>query len=436
MAKKRYNLKKIFIVFGVILPLILLSIFLVIKHSLSRTIAFGDEKIEITEEAKESLVSVLDAFEDSGNNAYASVDFELDEFIEKYPFTYKRGFSDPKKYDLYLPYKEDLLLIKSVDEDKWLRLSDYNSRELYFKTGKFKDKYSEVHASTSPEIKTRGEIDQIEQGDMAYLLFKNVKVPEYLKVSFKGKDLDFFKLEDGSKDTYVAIIPSTYESEVGKMPIEFSYSSKYMPNLNMTYLTVKERDFSEQYLTIPADTEREKRNKEAREEFSNKMKNVFNKNTYKFSGDMDKFFSGFELPCYGFLTTEYGATRYINEELSPYTHTGLDIACIIGTPVSATAEGRVVFAGELTMSGNTVVINHGFNIYSSYYHLNSLDCQEGEIVEAGQKIGESGTTGFSNGPHLHFEISYKDKRMEAGYFIYGKAVTFDNYEELFESKAN
>ncbi len=436
MVHKRYNRRKIFIVFGVIIPLLFLSIFLLVKHSLSRSIVFENENITITEEAKEDLVIFLDEFEDSAKNSYFIEDMDIDEYIEKYPFSYKRGFSDEKNYVLYLPYKEDVLLINSLDENRWLRLADFNSKDLYFQTEEFKDKYSKAHASTSPKLKTRGEIAQIEQGDMAYLIFKNVKVPEYLKVTFQGKALDYFKLNDGSKDTYVAIIPSTYESELGKMPIEFSYSSKFMPTVHMMYLTVKERGFSQQRLNVSHDMEKEKRTEEARKEFASEMKGVFDSNTYNFFGDMDKFLSGFELPCYGFLTTEYGAARYINDELSPYTHTGLDIACLIGTPVSATAEGKVVFADELTLTGNTVVINHGFNIYSSYYHMNSIDCKEGDIVEAGQKIGESGTTGFSTGPHLHFEISYKDKRMEAGHFLYGEAVTYDNYENLFESKLN
>ena len=90
-------------------------------------------------------------------------------------------------------------------------------------------------------------------------------------------------------------------------------------------------------------------------------------------------------------------------------HTGVDLAAPTGTPVLATAAGRVAFAGYRTGRGNQIVLEHlvsGQVIASSYGHLRDggIHVAAGDLVAAGQQIGEVGSTGNSTGPHLHFEI--------------------------------
>ena len=86
------------------------------------------------------------------------------------------------------------------------------------------------------------------------------------------------------------------------------------------------------------------------------------------------------------------------------------------------------------MTGNTVIINHGQGVFSSYLHLNEININEGDMVDTGQLIGAVGTTGFSTGPHLHFSISFYRMNLEPGYFIYGEPVTYDNYNGYFTKK--
>jgi murein DD-endopeptidase MepM/ murein hydrolase activator NlpD len=85
-------------------------------------------------------------------------------------------------------------------------------------------------------------------------------------------------------------------------------------------------------------------------------------------------------------------------------HTGVDFAVPIGTSVKAVAAGRVVSAGWEGSFGYQVVVRHADGRYSQYAHLSAISVRDGQSVVAGQRIGRSGSTGNSTGPHLHFEV--------------------------------
>ncbi|HUS84056.1 MAG TPA: M23 family metallopeptidase, partial [Anaerolineales bacterium] len=84
-------------------------------------------------------------------------------------------------------------------------------------------------------------------------------------------------------------------------------------------------------------------------------------------------------------------------------HTGIDFYGG-NVPIYAPASGVVVFAGPLVIRGNVTYINHGWGVYSGYFHQSEMFVQEGDLVERGQEIGITGSTGRSTGPHLHWEI--------------------------------
>jgi len=109
-------------------------------------------------------------------------------------------------------------------------------------------------------------------------------------------------------------------------------------------------------------------------------------------------------PVQGRITTEFGVIRYINDRESG-RHSGLDIAAPTGTPVLAANSGRVTLSEDLNVPGRTVVIDHGLNLFTVYYHLDERIAEEGDEVELGDVIGEVGSTGFSTGPHLHLTFS-------------------------------
>jgi len=100
-----------------------------------------------------------------------------------------------------------------------------------------------------------------------------------------------------------------------------------------------------------------------------------------------------------------------------FEHKGIDFKVASGTDVHATGNGRVVTSTEKEGWGNLIVIDHGLNILSYYAHLKDMQVKEGEYVSAGQVIGHVGSTGYSTGPHLHYEVRVEGEHVDpSGYF--------------------
>ncbi len=85
-------------------------------------------------------------------------------------------------------------------------------------------------------------------------------------------------------------------------------------------------------------------------------------------------------------------------------HMGVDLASLAGSPVPASNRGRVLFAEQLGIYGNTVILDHGQRLMSLYGHLSSMSVSRGQEVEKGDVIGFTGTTGLAGGDHLHFSV--------------------------------
>jgi len=85
-------------------------------------------------------------------------------------------------------------------------------------------------------------------------------------------------------------------------------------------------------------------------------------------------------------------------------HLGFDLASLRGSPVPAGNNGRVVFAAPLGIYGNTVILDHGFGLFSLYGHLSEIAATVGATVKRGDIIGKTGDTGLAAGDHLHFSI--------------------------------
>ncbi len=112
----------------------------------------------------------------------------------------------------------------------------------------------------------------------------------------------------------------------------------------------------------------------------------------------------FALPTAGDVTSAFGTRRTYNvAEASPY-HTGTDFGTPVGTPVYAPADGVVVFSGPLTVRGNVIIIDHGWGVMTGYWHLSASYVSDDEPVVSGQHIGDTGNSGLSTGPHLHWEM--------------------------------
>jgi murein DD-endopeptidase MepM/ murein hydrolase activator NlpD len=94
-------------------------------------------------------------------------------------------------------------------------------------------------------------------------------------------------------------------------------------------------------------------------------------------------------------------------------HPGIDYPAPAGTPVAAAGRGVVVFAGwDASGYGNLVVVEHPLGVRSMYAHLSSIAVRRGQQLAAGSRVGLVGTTGFSTGPHLHFELRLKGAALD------------------------
>ncbi|HBB68076.1 MAG: hypothetical protein A2X28_05650 [Elusimicrobia bacterium GWA2_56_46] len=108
-------------------------------------------------------------------------------------------------------------------------------------------------------------------------------------------------------------------------------------------------------------------------------------------------------PASGRITSSFGYRLAPLMSASEY-HTGIDIANDPGTPVYATADGVVRYAGWANGYGLSMVLDHGFAYSTLYGHFSELMVKEGAQIKRGQLLGRMGSTGTSTGPHLHYEV--------------------------------
>jgi murein DD-endopeptidase MepM/ murein hydrolase activator NlpD len=95
---------------------------------------------------------------------------------------------------------------------------------------------------------------------------------------------------------------------------------------------------------------------------------------------------------------------YQGKEIDHQTHLGFDLASFANTKVVAANRGKVIYAADLGIYGNCVIVDHGMGVQSLYGHLSSIDVPVGTMVEKGQTLGKSGMTGMAGGDHLHFTM--------------------------------
>ncbi|MDO8528010.1 MAG: M23 family metallopeptidase [Deltaproteobacteria bacterium] len=129
------------------------------------------------------------------------------------------------------------------------------------------------------------------------------------------------------------------------------------------------------------------------------------KEVYRFNPDTAYFWTAVPTvwPIRGWVTSNFGSRR------SPMTggrqfHEGIDIASPYGSPVTATGDGVVTFAGRQGGLGNKVIVDHGYGLVTVYGHNSKLMVKEGAHVTRGTIIAQIGSTGRSTGPHVHYEV--------------------------------
>ena len=122
--------------------------------------------------------------------------------------------------------------------------------------------------------------------------------------------------------------------------------------------------------------------------------------------------------CKGTVTSQFGPRIHPITKKNGF-HTGIDIANKKGTPISAAFSGSIQDCGNNEAYGNYILMHHSDNLCTFYGHLDSTNVRKGMNIRRGEVIGYMGSTGYSTGPHLHFEIRIEGIRVDPAYVLKG-----------------
>jgi murein DD-endopeptidase MepM/ murein hydrolase activator NlpD len=128
------------------------------------------------------------------------------------------------------------------------------------------------------------------------------------------------------------------------------------------------------------------------------------------------FAAVWQWPAIGPITGVFGSQRILNGQPST-PHFGVDIGAPAGAPVHAPVGGTVILAEELYLTGNTVIIDHGLGVTSTYAHLSSMAVKPGDRLAPDQLIGTVGATGRATGPHLHWGLNVGQVRVDPALLV-------------------
>ena len=142
--------------------------------------------------------------------------------------------------------------------------------------------------------------------------------------------------------------------------------------------------------------------------------------------------SGNPITPFTIYTSKYGS-RIHPVLKTRLNHWGLDFRAPVGTQIIAPADGVVKYAGRHGTFGKLTIISHAFGFETYYAHQSKIDVRVGDVVSKGDKIGKTGNTGRSTGPHLHYEIHYLGKKLDPINFA---KWNLENYNTLFEKEKN
>ena len=250
--------------------------------------------------------------------------------------------------------------------------------------------------SLDSSIKISFKPEKIKQGD---ILLVTVKAnPGAYKISGTFLDKPVYFYTDLNKNSYSALIGIDMNTEPNLYTLSLVLENEKAKKIKKSYkIKVRPAKFGLQKLTLPKemvelDEETLKRVR-AEQEKIGKVWNIFTEE-YLWQGN-------FIAPTEGELSSNFGLRRIINGE-PKNPHNGIDFAAPEGAPVYAPNHGRVVFIDEQFFSGKSLIIDHGFGLFTMYFHLSEILVDDGEDIKKGQAIAKVGKSGRATGPHLHW----------------------------------
>ncbi len=215
-------------------------------------------------------------------------------------------------------------------------------------------------------------------------------------------------------------VPSTVEPGRYRVRVEYTEGANSLRRIRYRELEILDRDYLESTIALDMamsalrTTTDPRRYRETRELMN--MLDTFRVEAVFAPGDMVLPVRGDDVR----VSARFGDRReflYSDGGQARSIHYGLDLAAPTGTPVVASASGRVVFAGDRLITGYSIVLEHLPGVYGLYYHMDSLATETGAFVRRGEVIGTVGATGLVTGPHLHWEIRVSGVPVEPERFL-------------------
>ena len=257
---------------------------------------------------------------------------------------------------------------------------------------------SDLRIESFPKVARQGDVCLVRTSGQASL--------KSIHGEFQGERFPIaFNNETGTYEGLIGIdmstSPATYEIKVIATDADNRVYSSALS------LRVEKVDFGTQALSLPPDMvdldakTLERVNQEAR-----KLQALF-----QISRDERLWEGVFIRPVKGEISTGFGLNRIINGQQRSQ-HTGVDLRAEKETPVLACNHGVVVLVDELFFTGKSVLLDHGWGLYSMYFHLSEALVKEGNLVRTGAILGRVGSTGRSTGPHLHWGIRLNGARVD------------------------
>jgi hypothetical protein len=268
---------------------------------------------------------------------------------------------------------------------------------------------AQVRKTCSGGVTLKSTAGIVSQGS---LLLNEIVGPKNLPTfasEWDGHDLPLWREQEKS-----AIVHGLIGVDLEKAPGQYEWKVSWpgtdgQPQSCSLMVTVRTGKFPTERLKVEKqfvqpDPEQEKR----AEEDQKKMRAIYDTVTLERLWE-----SKFRLPLKDVTTGgNFGRRRILNGE-SRSPHAGVDFPAATGTAVFASQSGKVALAENLYYSGNTVVIDHGYGIYTLYAHLSEIGVHAGDPVKVGAEIGKVGATGRVTGPHLHWGLTINHARVNA-----------------------
>ena len=246
---------------------------------------------------------------------------------------------------------------------------------------------------------------EVSQGEALLVVVKPGTEFDRVEGDFDGIPLFFYEREEGG---LAGIVGVDMAASPGPHPLRVQVKDGTGRVFERVFqVTVKKGDFMVQRLTLPEEMV------ELQGELLQRVleENRMVKEVYITIRSEKLWNDTFIRPVEGPITGGFGVRRIINAKpRSP--HSGVDISAPAGTPVASCNNGIVVLARELYLCGKTIIIDHGFGLYSIYMHLSEMLVREGQWVRCGDVIGLVGATGRVTGAHLHWGVRLLGARID------------------------